>query len=167
MGMPQTELAAFLLGPPDTELRLAVTTGQGPSSGNVLMNVNRWRMQLSLPPVATLDQAAEVIPLADASAYLVDLSGTPSRGLPGLQPDPATGAWPTARILAALVVRPAATPAALPGVLPGAGALPAAGALPGAGGVWFFKITGPDASVAAHRAEFRQFIASIRLPPSP
>ena len=63
----------------------------GPFAGSVLDNVNRWRNEVSLPPLQQGELAANVAPLAlgPVQATYVDLRGTASgagMGAPGKGP---------------------------------------------------------------------------------
>jgi hypothetical protein len=72
-------VAAFRVGPEAEAPELTVT----PSKGSVLANINRWRGQLSLPPVdeAGLKEISKEKKVGDATAVLVNLTGTGSGGM--------------------------------------------------------------------------------------
>jgi len=94
--------------------------------GGLLANVNRWRRQISLPPLDDAGLAAAVTALNTAAgpASEVDITGT----------DPKTG-----------------QPAQLVGVI-----------LPLNGQSWFYKLLG-DATVVGHqKADFLQFVQSVK-----
>lgn len=56
------------------DINVSMSSGSG---GGLLMNVNRWRAQLSLPPVdqAALDKEAKAIEVAGGTGTVVDFSG--------------------------------------------------------------------------------------------
>jgi len=94
--------------------------------GGLLANVNRWRGQISLPPLDDAGLATAVTPLTTSAgpASEVDITGT----------DPKTG-----------------QPAQLVGVI-----------LPVNGQTWFYKLLG-DATVVGHqKADFLQFVQSVK-----
>jgi hypothetical protein len=77
---------SFKLGPADQQADLSITAFPGPAGG-LLENINRWRGQLSLPPLADHEELAT--PLADAAmpAMLwVELDGGPAGILGGIVP---------------------------------------------------------------------------------
>lgn len=102
---------------------VAITAFPG-DTGGLFANVNRWRGQVGLPPIAQseLVTAVEHIDLNGFHVELVELLGN-------------AGGQPT-RVLGAIV--------------------------PHNGQTWFFKLTGPDALVAAQTATFREFLATIK-----
>lgn len=104
---------------------LAVTAFPGDVGGN-LANVNRWRGQLSLPPIGEAELGATLQHL-DVGALHVDVVE-----LVG----PATSSAAAQRVLGAVV--------------------------PYSGATWFFKLSGPDALVAAQKDAFLAFIRSVR-----
>jgi hypothetical protein len=75
--------ATFVLGAGDKPLQLTVTPVAGGGPNVVLDNVNRWRGQLGLAPVAAgdLDSVATPLTVAGASAHLVDMSGSGGPGM--------------------------------------------------------------------------------------
>jgi len=94
--------------------------------GGLLANVNRWRRQISLPPLDDAGLAAAVTALTTSAgpASEVDITGT----------DPKTS-----------------QPAQLVGVI-----------LPLNGQTWFYKLMG-DATVVSHqKADFLQFVQSVK-----
>ena len=94
--------------------------------GGELANVNRWRGQLQLPPVAESD-------LATATAHL-DQNGLSFVIVDFANPEAAKAQ----RILGALV--------------------------PYGGATWFFKLMGPDATVAREKEAFLAFLQSVKPP---
>jgi hypothetical protein len=135
-------------GKPASEMRLAsyeFTSADGTkadvsvfsfpdAAGGLLANINRWRGQVGLTPVNAPEESAARAEIAGQAAWLVDFVGTPTGAAPamGATPPP-TG--PT-RIIGAIV--------------------------PVSGQAWFFKMMGPDATVAAQRPAFEELVASIR-----
>ena len=104
-GKPQWTLPAAWQEQPGNDLRYAtlVIPGEGkplevsvtvlPNSGNdnenyILLNLNRWRGQLGLPPIAKEQLAGEStsLPLEGATATLVNLLGTAAPGGMGRGP---------------------------------------------------------------------------------
>jgi hypothetical protein len=73
--------ATFRLGTSGHPMELTVIP-LGKESGSLLDNINRWRKQLGLPPVAEADlsKLVEDTKVGDAIAKLVDFTGTPSAG---------------------------------------------------------------------------------------
>ncbi len=72
--------ATLEFGPADKSLELTVIPlpiPPGDRSAYVLSNVNRWRQQVNLEPIAAaeLDQQSEKIEIDGATAVLVDLNG--------------------------------------------------------------------------------------------
>ncbi|MEJ1973145.1 MAG: hypothetical protein WDM96_12000 [Lacunisphaera sp.] len=105
------------------EADLSITAFPG-DTGGLLANLNRWRGQVSLPPLAE-SQLDGVLEHLDAGALhfeVVDFVGT-AKGVP-------------TRMLGAVLSRPGET--------------------------WFFKLMGPDALVAARKAEFTTFLRSVK-----
>jgi len=102
---------------------LSITAFPG-AVGGEFANVNRWRGQLSLPPIAESDLAAAVTHLSSngLTFTLVDLAGA--------------GAASPQRMLGAMT--------------------------PSGGAMWFFKLSGPDALVAATKPAFLDFIQTVR-----
>ena len=127
---------------PASEMRLAsytYTTAEGEladisifafpdAAGGLIANINRWRGQVGLEPVAedAIESTATRTQIAGQEAWLVDFAGTPKASAPmmGNTPPP-TG--PT-RITGAIV--------------------------PLQGRAWFFKLMGPDALVVSQKANF-------------
>jgi len=102
---------------------LAITVFPGEVGGD-LANVNRWRGQISLPPIAEAELASALQAVTTATGLAVryvDLSG-------GSADNPQ-------RMLAAIV--------------------------PHHGSTWFFKLTGPAASVGAEKSRFVEFLGTI------
>lgn len=108
-------------GTPAAEL--AVTAFPGDVGGN-LANVNRWRGQLSLPPIgqAELGSALQHIDVGSLHIDVIELVGP--------------GTPPAQRLLGAIV--------------------------PYSGATWFFKLSGPDAAIAAQKDAFLAFVRTIR-----
>ena len=104
---------------------LAVTAFPGDVGGN-LANVNRWRQQLSLPPIseAELGSALRHLDVGSLHIDVIELVG------------PATPPAAPQRVLGAIV--------------------------PYSGATWFFKLSGPDALVAAQKDAFLALIRSVR-----
>lgn len=107
------------------QAELAVTAFPGNVGGN-LANLNRWRQQLQLPPIAAseLDAALTHLHVGDLHIDVAELLG------------PASDGKPAQRVLGAIV--------------------------PFNGATWFFKLTGPDAFVAAKKPEFLAFIQTLQ-----
>jgi len=107
------------------QAELAVTAFPGNVGGN-LANLNRWRQQLQLAPIAAseLDAALAHIHVGDLHIDVAELLG------------PASDGKPAQRVLGAIV--------------------------PFNGATWFFKLTGPDALVAAKKPEFLAFLQTLQ-----
>lgn len=110
-------------GPGGAVADLAITAFPG-DTGGLFANVNRWRAQVGLAPIAesALATTVEHLDLGALQIELVDFLGT-ANGQP-------------TRLVGALV--------------------------PHEGQTWFFKLTGPDALVAAERPAFRAFLATLQ-----
>lgn len=108
-----------------TEADLSITAFPG-AVGGLLANLNRWRGELQLAPIAEADLAANTTVIAPPSSplrfTLVDFAGTP-----------------------------ASTPTRTLGAI-----------LPVGGDTYFFKLKGPDATVAAAKADFLAFLATVK-----
>ena len=104
------------------EADLSITAFPGDVGGD-LANLNRWRGQLQLPPVAQSEFEATTQHLDRNGLHLtvVDIAGTGA----GAQ-----------RILGAMV--------------------------PHDGSTWFFKLMGPDATVAGEKAAFQAFLDTVK-----
>lgn len=116
---------SYAIAGPGGEADLSVTAFPG-DTGGLLANVNRWRGQVALPPLAGGELESSLLHL-DANGLhfdVVDFVGI------------ANGA-PT-RVLGAVLSRPGET--------------------------WFFKLTGPEATVAAAKADFLAFIRTVKAP---
>ena len=116
---------SYAISGPGGEADLSITAFPG-DTGGLLANLNRWRGQIALPPLAGGELEASLVHL-DANGLhfdVVDFVGT------------ANGA-PT-RLLGAVLSRPGET--------------------------WFFKLTGPDALVAAEKAAFLDFLQTVKAP---
>ena len=118
---------SYAVGGTGAEADLSITAFPGDVGGEVA-NVNRWRGQVSLPPLADADIAGAVTRLTsnDLAITIVDCAGTGA----GAQ-----------RILGAIV--------------------------PYGGATWFFKLLGPDATVAQARPDFMAFIKTVKATPAP
>ncbi len=104
---------------------LSITAFPG-DTGGLVANLNRWRGQIALPPLAGGEVEANLVHL-DANGLhfdMVDFVGT-ANGVP-------------TRLLGAVLNRPGET--------------------------WFFKLTGPEATVAAAKADFLAFIQTVKAP---
>lgn len=103
---------------------LSITAFPGDVGGE-LANINRWRGQLSLPPIteAELPTATEHVDAHGLHFTVVDFANTADK---------------PQRILGAFAAFDGAT--------------------------WFFKLTGPDATVANERAAFREFLQTVKTP---
>ncbi len=110
-------------GAAGAEADLSITAFPG-AVGGELANVNRWRGQVGLPPVAEGELEAAVARVAQngLAFTVVDLAGA----------DTARGQ----RMLGAMA--------------------------PFEGSVWFFKLTGPDALVAATKPAFLEFLKTVK-----
>lgn len=107
------------------EADLSITAFPG-DTGGLLANLNRWRGQLALPPLAGGEMETSLVHL-DANGLhfdIVDFTGTVN-GVP-------------TRLLGAVLSRPGET--------------------------WFFKLTGPEATVAAAQADFQAFLQTVKAP---
>ncbi|MCX6952312.1 MAG: hypothetical protein NTV51_09130 [Verrucomicrobia bacterium] len=102
---------------------LSITAFPG-AVGGELANINRWRGQVSLPPIAEADL-------------------------------PAAATRFTANGLAFTVVDLASTDANAQRIL--------GGMTPYEGAMWFFKLTGPDALVAAAKPAFLDFLKTVKV----
>ena len=109
-----------IAGPGGTAAELVISAFPGDVGGE-LANVNRWRGQLGLEPIAASELSAALIRTEHdgLSVASVDLAASASGQ----------------RMLAAMV--------------------------PFGGATWFFKLTGPDAAVAAAKADFTAFLQTI------
>ncbi|HEY8933414.1 MAG TPA: hypothetical protein VIM44_08890 [Rariglobus sp.] len=106
---------------------LSITAFPG-AVGGEFANVNRWRGQLSLPPIAEPELAGATtrVVVGELTFTVVDLAGT------GDQPQ---------RILGAMA--------------------------PFDQAMWFFKLTGPDALVAAEKPAFISFLKTVKVSATP
>lgn len=107
--------------------------GQG---GDATANALRWADQFTQPDGSSSREAltTEEVSTANGAALLVEITGTYSGGMAmgGRQPQPQPGAM----LLGAIV--------------------------PGPDANWFFKCTGPEATLNEHRSGFRALIDSLR-----
>ncbi len=103
------------------------------AGGAVEANVDRWVGQFDVAAKSTLKQTTKKVGAWDVT--IVELKGTFSGGgMPGAAPQGPKPGW---ALLAAIVPLDADTR-------------------------WFFKMTGPEASVTAARADFDALVASVR-----
>ena len=107
---------------------LSITAFDGEVGGE-LANLNRWRSQIQLPPLAAGDVASVTTRLEQNGVTFVVVDFvSPSANKP-------------ARIVGAIV--------------------------PVNGATWFFKLMGPDATVAAAKPAFLDFLKTVRAPAAP
>ena len=80
----------ILDGEPPLEMTVTKFPGRDdlPQAEQVVMNINRWRGQLSLPPIRDedLDDQSEQIPIADGKGYWTSLVGRPRPKPAGMTP---------------------------------------------------------------------------------
>lgn len=109
----------------DADLSIIAFPG---SAGGLLDNLNRWRGQINLLPIAAeaLPEHTERLPVGTIEFTLVDFSGSTG----GATPEPQ-------RILGAVATVGDET--------------------------WFFKLMGPDATVAREKSTFVNFLNTVRL----
>ena len=119
---------SFSVPGPDGDADLSITAFPGDVGGE-LANLNRWRGQIQLGPLAAGDLSAATTRLQQngLSFVLVDFVSPAA-------PKPA-------RIVGAMV--------------------------PVNGATWFFKLMGPDATVAAAKPAFLTFLQTVRAPSAP
>jgi hypothetical protein len=124
----------------DADISIIAFPGE---AGGLLANINRWRGQLGLDPLAEGDLAGATIALDGAGGLhftAVDFAGhttdAESGGVGGAKSDRVGGA-PT-RMLGAI--------------------------LSFGGQTYFFKITGPDALVAREKPAFLDFLKTVKAP---
>ncbi|MGH8018682.1 MAG: hypothetical protein ACREIA_10375 [Opitutaceae bacterium] len=132
----EMRLASFGFTAPDGRAADISVISFPDAAGGLLANINRWRGQVGLEPVAdgALETTAERIQIAGLPAWFVDLAGIASGSAPTMSATP-PASGPT-RIIGAIV--------------------------PLEGTSWFFKMMGPDDVVAGQRETFEKFIAGIR-----
>jgi hypothetical protein len=118
---------SYAVGDAGAEADLSITAFPGDVGGEVA-NVNRWRGQVSLPPLADAAIASAVTRLT-SNEFAITIVDCASTGA-GAQ-----------RILGAIV--------------------------PFGGATWFFKLTGPDATVTRARPDFLAFIKTVKAAPTP
>ena len=118
---------SYAVGSAAAEADLSITAFPGDVGGEIA-NVNRWRGQVSLPPLADADVAGAVTRLSsnDLAITIVDCAGTGADAQ---------------HILGAIV--------------------------PFGGATWFFKLIGPEATVAQARPDFLAFIKTVKAAPTP
>ncbi len=107
------------------DAELSVTAFPGDVGGE-LMNVNRWRGQLTLPPLAAAD--------LDGSVSRVE-----SNGLRLTIVELASAGDPNGKAMMGAIV-------------------------PVSGSTWFFKLTGPGASIRAAKPAFLEFLHTVHAP---
>ena len=111
--------------------------------GGALPNINRWRAQLGLPALQSLDQQPVTrLNVNGSPGALLDLVGTPpapdpANAPPGMPRLAAAADGQPTRTLVALVARPTET--------------------------WFIKMSGPDSEVQAQRQAFQDLLNSIHF----
>jgi hypothetical protein len=116
----------YFAGDPSNPAELMVTRLGGTSFGELLDNINRWRAQVGLPPVAKVDdQPTQRIQLAGRPAAYFDFIG------------PGTPQRPNQRLLLVMSVLD--------------------------NDVWFFKMIGPQDSVASEKPNFDNFLKSVQF----
>jgi hypothetical protein len=107
------------------DAELSVTAFPGDVGGE-LMNVNRWRGQLTLPPLSAAD--------LDGSVSRVE-----SNGLKLTIVELASAGDPNGKAMMGAIV-------------------------PVNGSTWFFKLTGPGASVRSAKPAFLEFLHTVHAP---
>lgn len=108
------------------------------AGGSVDMNIERWAGQFGKKGADVTRTARKV---GDLAVTLVEVKGVyAGSGMPGADPGPPKEGW---ALLGAIVVGP--------------------GASPGPSGTTFFKMTGPEKTVAAAKPDFDKFVGSMRL----
>ncbi len=126
---------------PATSARITLMTLPG-DGGGALPNINRWRAQLGLPALQTLDdQPVTRLTVGGHPGALLDLVGTPpaapDNAPPGMPSLAAPADGQSVRTLVTLVALPTET--------------------------WFIKMSGPDAAVQAQRQAFQNLLDSIHF----
>jgi hypothetical protein len=117
--------ATFYAGNPTDPAEVAITP-MGGAFGDILSNINRWRAQVGLAPVATAEeQPTQRIELAGNPAAFFDFSG------------PGNAQAPNRRMLLVMCAVNKQ--------------------------VWFFKMLGPQETVAAEKQHFDEFIKSVEF----
>lgn len=113
------------------DVRITVTKLRG-DGGGTLSNINRWRGQVGLGPVASLDQQPmSDLSVGDRKLSLLDLD---SQGNDAAQ---------IQRMLAVIIPRPEENQ------------------------TWYFKMTGPSATVDTFKDSFADFVRSVRFGDQP
>ncbi len=117
--------ATYIVGDAGAEAELSITAFPNDVGGEAA-NINRWRGQVSLPPLAEAEMAGAVQRLTanDLAIAVVDFAGT----------------GPNAQHLLGAIV-------------------------PYQGATWFFKLLGPDATVAKAKPEFIAFLKTVKPAP--
>ena len=127
---------------PATSARITLMTLPG-DGGGALPNINRWRAQLGLPALQSLDQQpVSRLNVSGSPGALLDLVGTPpapdqANTPPGMPSLAAAADGQPIRTLVALIARPSET--------------------------WFIKMSGPDSEVQAQRQHFQDLLNSIHF----
>ncbi len=91
LGASEMRYATLILdGEPPLEMTVTKFPGRDdlPQAEQVVMNINRWRGQLSLPPIRNedLEDQSEQIPIADGQGYWTNLVGRPRPKPPAMTP---------------------------------------------------------------------------------
>lgn len=124
--------AAYVAGP-EGKVRITITSLVA-DGGGMLLNINRWRDQVGLPPVRALtDQEHLLVPVSGLQGLMVVLEGTPREARPNSFLEVGVPAK-TIVIMARQTEK-----------------------------TWFFKMTGPTQSVNDQRQAFTQLIESLHL----
>lgn len=132
-------VAAFTITHHDQTALIAITRFPG-DVGGLLANVNRWRQQMNLAPVAALEQQPITrVDIADNPAGVVDLVAAPAHHHDDDDDDDDHdhGSDDPNRMIVVLVPRPAET--------------------------WFIRFTGPNSLLEIQKEAFAEFIHSIRF----
>jgi hypothetical protein len=103
------------------------------AGGSVDANVQRWAGQFEQKPGDEAKRTQRTI--GDLKVTVVEVKGTFKSGMPGMGPATSKEKW---ALLGAIVETPGGTP-------------------------WFFKLTGPEKTVTAARADFDKLVDSFRV----
>jgi hypothetical protein len=109
----------------------------GSSAGSIEMNIDRWRLQFKTPagePVPEAAMTREKLEVNGLPVTVVEVGGTYSAGM---MAGGGAAAQADQRMIAAIVETPA--------------------------GPWFFKATGPDATIQSQRDAFMELVNSMRV----
>ena len=137
----EMRLASFSFTSPEGEEADISVFSFPDAAGGLVPNINRWRAQVGLDPIANdaPETSATARKIAGIDAWVVDFAGEPKSDAPTMSgTPPPTG---LTRIMGAIV--------------------------PLDGKWWFFKVMGPDAVVRGQRENFEQWIASIHPTSAP